>query len=66
MFSYRTANKEDGARLDIVAESFWGRDGQRAFLTLEFLTLWHKAIATHLSSSAIAEMSLKKKNESEK
>ena len=31
VFSYRTATKEDGARLDIVAESFWGRDRQRAF-----------------------------------
>ena len=28
---HRTANREDGARLDIVAESFWGRDRQRAF-----------------------------------
>ena len=28
---YRTANREDGARLDIVAESFWGRDRQNAF-----------------------------------
>ena len=27
----RSANREDGARLDIVAESFWGRDRQRAF-----------------------------------
>ena len=24
--THRTANREDGARLDIVAESFWGRD----------------------------------------
>ena len=32
VFSYRTANKEDGARLDIVAESFWERDWQRAVL----------------------------------
>ena len=28
---HRTANREDGARLDIAAESFWGRDRQRAF-----------------------------------
>ena len=28
---YRTANREDGARLDVVAESFWGKDRQRAF-----------------------------------
>ena len=30
-FSYRSANREDGVRLDVVAESFWGRDRQRAF-----------------------------------
>ena len=29
--THRTANREDGARLDIVAESFWGRNRQRAF-----------------------------------
>ena len=28
---FRTANKEDGVHLDAVAESFWGRDRQRAF-----------------------------------
>ena len=25
-FHYRTANVEDGAHLDVSAESFWGRD----------------------------------------
>ena len=30
-FEHRTANREDGARLDIVAQSFWGRDRQSAF-----------------------------------
>ena len=29
--SQRSVNREDGARLDIVAESFWGCDQQRAF-----------------------------------
>ena len=28
---HRTANREDGARLDVVAEGFWGGDRQRAF-----------------------------------
>ena len=28
---HRTAIREDGARLDIVAENFWGRDRQNAF-----------------------------------
>ena len=30
---HRTANREDGARLDVAADSFWGNDRQRAFLT---------------------------------
>ena len=29
--SHRSANRNDGARLDVVAENFWGRDRQRAF-----------------------------------
>ena len=28
---YATANGEDGARLDVVARDFWGRNRQRAF-----------------------------------
>ena len=28
---HKSANREDGARLDIVAENFWGRDRQRTF-----------------------------------
>ena len=35
MSSYRTAYKEDGARLHIVAESFWGRDQQPAFFDVK-------------------------------
>ena len=30
-FEHRTAIRDDGARLDIVAQSFWGRDRQSAF-----------------------------------
>ena len=28
---YRTSNREDGARLDVAATNFWGKDRQRAF-----------------------------------
>ena len=28
---YRTANREDNARLDVAADGFWGISGQRAF-----------------------------------
>ena len=30
-FTHRTANREEGARLDIVAQNFWNRDRQSAF-----------------------------------
>ena len=33
-FRLRTANKEDGARLDVAAQSFWGRDRQQAFFDI--------------------------------
>ena len=29
--SQRSVKREDGARLDIIVESFWGNDQQRAF-----------------------------------
>ena len=32
--TYRSANSEDDARLDIVATSFWGKDRQRAFFNV--------------------------------
>ena len=31
---HRTANREDGARLDVAADSFWGNDRQRAFFDI--------------------------------
>ena len=30
-FTHRTANREEGARMDIVTENFWSRDRQRSF-----------------------------------
>ena len=35
---HRTANREDGARLDVAAESFWGSDRQRAFFDIRALS----------------------------
>ena len=32
--THKSANTEDGARLDIVAENVWGRDRQRAFFDI--------------------------------
>ena len=56
-FEHRTANREDGARLDIVAQSFWGRNRQSAFLMLGYLTHTHLAIATPPRPNAIERMS---------
>ena len=35
----RSANREDGARLDIVADNFWGCDQQRAFFDVRVFNL---------------------------
>ena len=47
---HRTANREDGARLDIVAENVWGHDRQNAFFDVRVFNpyviavpLWHNA-----------------------
>ena len=34
-FHYRSANIEDGARLDVSAESFWGQDRKMAFFDVK-------------------------------
>jgi len=36
---YATANKEDGAHLDVVARDFWGQNRQRAFFDVRVLPL---------------------------
>ena len=38
-FTHRTANREEGARLDIVAENFWSRDRQRSFFDVRVFNL---------------------------
>ena len=46
--THRTANREDGARLDIVAERFWGRDRQRAFFDVR---VFNPFAPTHRNTS---------------
>ena len=47
---YRTANKEDGARLDIVADSFWERYRQRAFFDIRVFNPFAQSYRnTHLA-----------------
>ena len=31
---HRTANREDGAQLDVAADGFWGNDRQRTFFDI--------------------------------
>ena len=47
-FAYRTANTDDGARLDVVAESFWGRDRQSAFFDIR---VFNPLAPSYLSTS---------------
>ena len=39
LLSHETANTEDGARLDVKAQGFWGDRRQCAFFDVVFLTL---------------------------
>ena len=39
-FSYRSANVEDGAQLDVVAEGFWDRR-QKAYFDVKVFVLLH-------------------------
>ena len=57
VFSYRIASKDDGARLDIVAESFWGRDRQRVFFDVRVFNPLAPSYRIHLSPSVIVEVS---------
>ena len=57
-FKHRTASRVVGARLDIVAQSFWGRDRQCAYLMSGIQTfLAERAVATPSLANAIVTMS---------
>ena len=55
----RTANREDGARLDNVVQSFWGTNRQHAFLMSGFSALSRRAVATPHLANVIVKMSWK-------
>ena len=46
--SHRTANREDGARLDVAATNFWGRDRQRAYFDIR---VFNPFAPTHRTST---------------
>ena len=45
-FQHRTANTEDGARLDVNVQGFWGDKHQGAFFDIRSSSLTHQATAT--------------------
>ena len=59
-FEHRSANGEDGARLDIVARSFWEKDRQNAFFDVRVFNPY----APSYRSSSLAQCY--RKNELEK
>ena len=59
-FSYRTANVEDGARLDVAAENFWGMDRQHVFFDIRVFN------SLALSYSTIPLAQCYNRNEEEK
>ena len=50
-FRYRSANVEDGARLDVSAESFWGRDRRLAYFDIKVFN----PLASTYASSPLAQ-----------
>ena len=57
---HRTANREDGARLDIVAEDFWGRGRQQTYFDVRVFN----PLSRSYQNSSIAQSY--RKNEQEK
>ena len=56
----RSANREDGARLDIAADDFWGRDRNRAFFDIRVFSPFAQSYRNTTLSQCY------KKNEQEK
>ena len=54
-FEHRTANREDDARLDIVAQSFWGRDRQSAFFDVRVFQPLRTLLSKFHHSSVLSE-----------
>ena len=64
-FEHRTANREDGARLDIVAQNFWGRDRQRAFFDVRVFNPYAPSYQNTPLSQCYRKNELEKKREYE-
>ena len=58
---YRTANREDGARLNVVAESFWGKDRQRAFFDVRVFNPYAQSLRNTSLTQCYKQNELQKK-----
>ena len=59
--THKTANREEGTRLDVVAQSFWGRDKQSAFFDV-YLRVFNPYALTYQNSS-LSQMYKRNKQE---
>ena len=59
--THRTANREDGAHLDIVAQSFWGRDRQSAFFDVRVFNLYAQTYRNSTLAQCYRRNELEKK-----
>ena len=64
-FEHRTANCEDGVQLDIVAQSFWGRDRQRAFFNVRVFNPYTPCYRSSTLAQCYRKNELEKKREYE-
>ena len=64
-FEHRTANREDGARLDIVTQSFWGRDRQSAFFDVRVFNPFAPCYRSSTLAQCYRKNELEKKREYE-
>ena len=58
---YKTANREDGARLDVVDESFWAKDRQRAFFDVRVFNPYAQSLRNTSLTQCYKQNELQKK-----
>ena len=59
-FPLRSANLDNGARLDVKAQNFWNNSWSGAFSTQEYSTHMHPPTARHQQPHPIADMNLRR------
>ena len=64
-FEHRCANREDGARLDIVAQSFWRKDRQSAFFDVRVFNPYTPSYRSSSLAQCYRKNELEKKRDYE-